>query len=275
MGEMKERMLRGELYIADDPELEADAARCVELLTAFNATGARDDDDRRRLLAELLGGIGPDAVIRPPLQMDYGYRTTIGARTFINVNAVILDVGEVRIGEDCQIGPERPAPDPHPSARPGAAPEPMGGRQADHDRGQRLAGRRRHRPARRDHRPRRRRGCGRGGDEGRPAAHRGRRQPGTRHPHPGLISEKETSPMANLRITRLGHGGVLYRSPNDAWVWVDRWSGAPNYAEAYRTPEKVSVVAPTHCHFDHVGDDLADVRELAAVKAPPSSAATR
>jgi len=71
--------------------------------------------------------------------------------------------------------------------------------------------------------------------------------------------------MANLRITRLGHGGVLYRSPNDAWIWVDRWTGAPNYAEAFRTPEKVSVVAPTHCHFDHVGDDLADLRELAAV----------
>ena len=69
--------------------------------------------------------------------------------------------------------------------------------------------------------------------------------------------------MANLRITRLGHGGVLYRSPEDAWVWVDRWSGAPNYAEDYRTPERVSVVAPTHCHFDHVGDDLVDVIELA------------
>jgi L-ascorbate metabolism protein UlaG (beta-lactamase superfamily) len=69
--------------------------------------------------------------------------------------------------------------------------------------------------------------------------------------------------MANLRITRLGHGGVLYRSPNDAWVWVDRWTGAPNYADDYRTPDKVSVVAPTHCHFDHVGDDLADLVELA------------
>lgn len=69
--------------------------------------------------------------------------------------------------------------------------------------------------------------------------------------------------MANLRITRLGHGGVLYRSPNDAWVWVDRWTGAPNYADAYRTAEKVSVVAPTHGHFDHVGDDLADLIELA------------
>ena len=50
--------------------------------------------------------------------------------------------------------------------------------------------------------------------------------------------------MANLRITRLGHGGVLYRSPEDAWIWVDRWTGAPNYADAYRTPEKVSVAVP-------------------------------
>jgi L-ascorbate metabolism protein UlaG (beta-lactamase superfamily) len=72
--------------------------------------------------------------------------------------------------------------------------------------------------------------------------------------------------MANLRITRLGHGGVLYRSPNDIWLWVDRWTGAPNFADAYRSPEQVNVVAPTHGHFDHVGDDLADVFELAAVE---------
>ena len=71
--------------------------------------------------------------------------------------------------------------------------------------------------------------------------------------------------MANLRITRLGHGGVLYRSPEDAWVWVDRWTGAPNYADAFRTPEQVNVVAPTHCHFDHVGEDCVDLVELAKV----------
>lgn len=69
--------------------------------------------------------------------------------------------------------------------------------------------------------------------------------------------------MATLSITRLGHGGVLYRSPGGAWIWVDRWSGAPNYPEAYRVPEEVSVVAPTHCHFDHVGDDCTDLLELA------------
>jgi L-ascorbate metabolism protein UlaG (beta-lactamase superfamily) len=72
--------------------------------------------------------------------------------------------------------------------------------------------------------------------------------------------------MANLRITWLGHGGVLYRSPEEKWVWVDRWSGAPTYPDAYRRPEQVHVVAPTHGHFDHVGDDLTDLVELASVE---------
>ena len=71
--------------------------------------------------------------------------------------------------------------------------------------------------------------------------------------------------MAKLRITRLGHGGVLYRSPGDKWVWVDRWSTAPNFADDYRAAQQVDVIAPTHGHFDHIGDDGADVVELAKV----------
>jgi L-ascorbate metabolism protein UlaG (beta-lactamase superfamily) len=69
--------------------------------------------------------------------------------------------------------------------------------------------------------------------------------------------------LAKLRITRLGHSGILYRSPGDKWIWVDRWTGAPTYADAFRTAEQVDVVAPTHGHFDHVGDDAVDVVELA------------
>jgi L-ascorbate metabolism protein UlaG (beta-lactamase superfamily) len=69
--------------------------------------------------------------------------------------------------------------------------------------------------------------------------------------------------MANLRVTWLGHGGVLYRSPGDRWVWVDAWTGAPTFADAYRDAERVDVVAPTHGHFDHIGDDAADLLRLA------------
>lgn len=99
-------MLRGELYLAaDDPELEADAIRCDALLAAFNATRATEVDERRRLLAELLGALGEGAIVRPPLMMDYGYQTTLGAHTFVNAGCIILDVARVTIGERCQIGP--------------------------------------------------------------------------------------------------------------------------------------------------------------------------
>ncbi|MGZ8562328.1 MAG: sugar O-acetyltransferase [Candidatus Limnocylindria bacterium] len=97
-------MLRGELYLARDAELEADSRRCMGLLKQFNDLGA-DNAARAGALAALLGSLGEGAVIRPPLQMDYGYQTTVGPRTFINVGAVILDVGRVSIGADVQIGP--------------------------------------------------------------------------------------------------------------------------------------------------------------------------
>jgi len=72
--------------------------------------------------------------------------------------------------------------------------------------------------------------------------------------------------MAKLRITRLGHGGVLYRSPGEAWLWVDRWTGSPDYAEQFRTAERADIIAPTHGHFDHVGDDLIDLIELGRIE---------
>jgi maltose O-acetyltransferase len=105
MSEQKDRMLAGELYHADDPELRADALRCDRLLRRFNATGAEDADERLAILRELLASVGQGVVVRPPLAMDYGYQTSIDDRTFVNGGAVILDVGRVTIGADVQIGP--------------------------------------------------------------------------------------------------------------------------------------------------------------------------
>ncbi|MDQ6817560.1 MAG: sugar O-acetyltransferase, partial [Actinomycetota bacterium] len=60
---------------------------------------------RRAVLAELLGGLGEEAEVMAPFQCDYGYQISIGARTFINYGAVILDAATVTIGHDVQIGP--------------------------------------------------------------------------------------------------------------------------------------------------------------------------
>jgi maltose O-acetyltransferase len=105
MSGQKARMLAGELYHADDPELRADAERCDRLLRRYNATGAEDVDERAAILREVLGSVGDGVVIKPPLAMDYGYQTSVGDGTFVNSGAVILDVGRVTIGADVQIGP--------------------------------------------------------------------------------------------------------------------------------------------------------------------------
>jgi maltose O-acetyltransferase len=100
-----ERMLAGDLYIADDPEIVRRQQRAVRLAAAYQAAYAEDSDAARALLAELLGGLGEEAHVRPPLYVDYGSNITVGARTFVNYGLTALDVAAVTIGEDCQIGP--------------------------------------------------------------------------------------------------------------------------------------------------------------------------
>jgi len=101
----RERMLAGDLYIADDPESARIAQRAVRLADAYHRASIADEAAARPLLEELLGSLGADAVVRPPLSVDYGENIRIGARTFINFHLTALDVAAITIGEDCQIGP--------------------------------------------------------------------------------------------------------------------------------------------------------------------------
>ena len=97
-------MLAGALYIADDPELARDYQRAMRLMAAYNASPADAPQERQAILTELLGSIGPDSAIRPPLYCDYGYNIHIGARTFCNFGLVALDVAVITIGDDVQMG---------------------------------------------------------------------------------------------------------------------------------------------------------------------------
>jgi maltose O-acetyltransferase len=103
MSEMKRRMLAGELYLADDPELAAAQARAQELQERYNATRHAEHELRDRLLRELLGEVGEGVVVRPPFFCDYGSHISIGARTFANYDCVLLDVAPIRIGAACQL----------------------------------------------------------------------------------------------------------------------------------------------------------------------------
>jgi maltose O-acetyltransferase len=98
-------MLAGEPYIADEPEIIADLDRAARLNERFNRSSADDPDGGLAALRELLGTLGEGTWIRPPFHCDYGRQTHIGPRSFVNFNAVFLDVARITIGADVQIGP--------------------------------------------------------------------------------------------------------------------------------------------------------------------------
>jgi len=64
-----------------------------------------EPDEARRLFRELIPGAGNDIDFRPPFAIDYALGLTIGDRTFINKDFLIVGGGYVTIGSDCLIGP--------------------------------------------------------------------------------------------------------------------------------------------------------------------------
>jgi maltose O-acetyltransferase len=105
VGSEKDRMLRGVPYLANDPALLDERRQCRLVCERFNATSFGNTAARRAILDELLGELGEDAQVMAPFECDYGYHITVGARTFINYGAIVLDGAPVTIGADVQIGP--------------------------------------------------------------------------------------------------------------------------------------------------------------------------
>jgi maltose O-acetyltransferase len=101
----KDKMLAGELYDANAPEIQAELAATYRWLVRYNAALDMTPSDRRRLLMERCAAVGDGAVIRPPLHCDYGFNIRLGAGVFLNFNCVILDVVEVSIGDRTQFRP--------------------------------------------------------------------------------------------------------------------------------------------------------------------------
>ncbi len=99
-------MLAGLDYDAGDAELVSLRERARGLLDRYHAlplTAGRAA--RMAVLSELLGDVGEGAAILPRFLCDYGFNIRIGARSFVNYDAVFLDVAPIDIGADVQIAP--------------------------------------------------------------------------------------------------------------------------------------------------------------------------
>lgn len=98
-------MLAGDLYQADDPELIAANAAAQVLVERYNQIADADQPLRDDLLRRLLGHVGEDVVVKASFRCDYGTQISIGDRTWVNYDSLMLDPAPITIGAGCMLAP--------------------------------------------------------------------------------------------------------------------------------------------------------------------------
>ncbi|HZJ87506.1 MAG TPA: sugar O-acetyltransferase [Erysipelothrix sp.] len=98
----KEKMLNGELYFANDPELIKDNTRAKEII--LEASTIIDNDKRSDVYKKLINTKG-SANFGMGLKFDYGIHITVGDNFYCNYDCVMLDVCKITFGDNCMLGP--------------------------------------------------------------------------------------------------------------------------------------------------------------------------
>ncbi|MCS0655308.1 sugar O-acetyltransferase [Cytobacillus firmus] len=101
----KEKMLAGEMYDPADPVLLKEREEARRKVRMYNQTLETEGEKRIKLLKELLGSTGENVYMEPNIRFDYGYNTHVGENFFANFDCTILDVCEVRFGDNCMLAP--------------------------------------------------------------------------------------------------------------------------------------------------------------------------
>ncbi|MFC4403799.1 sugar O-acetyltransferase [Gracilibacillus xinjiangensis] len=101
----REKMLAGEMYMPADPDLLKGREEARRLVRLYNQTLETEEEKRTEILKELLGSTGETIRMEPNIRFDYGCNTYVGENFFANFDCTILDVCEVRIGDNCMLAP--------------------------------------------------------------------------------------------------------------------------------------------------------------------------
>jgi len=100
----KEKMLHGEFYFSGDSLLVEERIKVRKLLQEYNFSEPHDFEKRFEILKKIMICEG-SCFIEPPFYCDYGYNIRVGKNFYANFSCTILDVCEVKIGNDVMFGP--------------------------------------------------------------------------------------------------------------------------------------------------------------------------
>ncbi len=100
-----EKMQAGEIYNDFDRHLFNRRVEAKKLFRAYNQTEDEEVEKRNEIMKKLFKSVGENVWIEPDFRCEFGKNITIGNDVYINFGCVILDCGQVSIGNNTLIGP--------------------------------------------------------------------------------------------------------------------------------------------------------------------------
>ena len=95
----------GEMYDDLSPVFSEMRKQAVKATTEYNALYGKDEQKREAILRNILGSAGESPFFEPDFRCEFGKNIHLGDRFFANFNCILLDGGEIRIGNDVLFGP--------------------------------------------------------------------------------------------------------------------------------------------------------------------------
>src|SRR5699024_86665 len=92
-------------YERGTEELKTKAIHANKLVRELNNVDIESFERKNEIIKQLYGSTGSNHSIEDNFHCDLGYNIHVGDEFYAGYNCVILDMGEVRIGDNCMLGP--------------------------------------------------------------------------------------------------------------------------------------------------------------------------
>lgn len=103
--EQKARILSGKMYNDLTQELVDARKRAVDLTDGYNASYGESPEVREAILRKLVKHAEEGAFFEPGFRCEFGFNITLGKNFYANFGCVMLDPGEIIIGDNVLFGP--------------------------------------------------------------------------------------------------------------------------------------------------------------------------
>ncbi len=106
--QVRDAMNNQQLYTdagADLQGLAAQRTAAKERVAAFNSSAPSDEAGREALLRDLLGSVGTECWVEPPLHAMYGRTVHFGDHVYANVGLTLVDDVEITVGHRVMFAP--------------------------------------------------------------------------------------------------------------------------------------------------------------------------